>query len=91
MAHFVWLLDTEIRYDIEILSIDRWYWIRIIFIKKSCRKFAPKTSPRPLFYFVKQPKTAIVRNLLKVRYFERGLSKTFKKANFIFSFEPSPF
>ena len=30
-------------------------------------------------------------SLLKVRYFERGLSKSLKKGNFIFSFEPSPF
>ena len=29
--------------------------------------------------------------LLAIRYFERGLSKTFKKVNFIFAFEPSPF
>ena len=29
--------------------------------------------------------------LLKVRYFERGLSKTPKKVNFIFSSETSPF
>ena len=29
--------------------------------------------------------------LLKVRYFERGLSKSLRKVNFIFSFEPSPF
>ena len=28
---------------------------------------------------------------LKIRYFEKGLSKTFKKVNFDFSFEPSPF
>ena len=28
---------------------------------------------------------------LKVRYFERGLSKSLKKGNFIFSFEPSTF
>ena len=27
----------------------------------------------------------------KVRYFKRGLSKTFKKVNFIFSFQPVPF
>ena len=27
--------------------------------------------------------------LLKIRYFERGWSKSLKKANFIFSFEPS--
>ena len=29
--------------------------------------------------------------LLKVRYFERGLSKTFKKVNFIFLSNPVPF
>ena len=29
--------------------------------------------------------------ILKVRYFEKGLSKSLKKGNFIFSAEPSPF
>ena len=29
--------------------------------------------------------------LLKIKYFERGLSKSLKKVNFIFSFKPSPF
>ena len=29
--------------------------------------------------------------LLKVRYFERGLSKTVKKVNFIFLLKPAPF
>ena len=29
--------------------------------------------------------------LLKIRYSERGLSKSLKKVKFIFSFEPSPF
>ena len=29
--------------------------------------------------------------VLKVRYFERGLSKSLKKGNFIFSFDPVPF
>ena len=29
--------------------------------------------------------------LLKIRYFERGLSKTFKKVNFIFFSNPIPF
>ena len=37
----------------------------------------------------KQPLHA--RKFLKIRYFERGLSKSLKKVNFIFSFEPSPF
>ena len=29
--------------------------------------------------------------LLKIRYFEKGLPKSLKKVNLIFSFEPSPF
>ena len=29
--------------------------------------------------------------VLKIRYFEKGLSKSLKKVNFIFSIEPSPF
>ena len=29
--------------------------------------------------------------VLKVRHFERGLSKSLKKGNFIFTFEPSSF
>ena len=42
-----------------------------------------------LLYKVKQPLHA--RNSFKIRYFERGLSKSLKKFNFIFSFEPSLF
>ena len=38
------------------------YQIRNIFMNKSFRKSAPKASPRPLFYFGKQPETAITRN-----------------------------
>ena len=38
---------------------------------------------------LKQPLHAQI--ILKVRYFERGLSKSLKQGNFIFSFEPSPF
>ena len=29
--------------------------------------------------------------ILKIRHFERGLSKSLRKVNLIFSFEPSPF
>ena len=61
-------------------------------MEKSFRKFVPKASPRPLFYFGKQPKTASMQEiLLKIRYSESGLSKTLKKVNFVFSFEPNPF
>ena len=61
-------------------------------MEKSCRKYAPKASPRPLFILVNNPKQPLhARNILKIRYFERGLTKTLKKVNFIFSFQHNPF
>ena len=38
------------------------YQIRNVFIEKSCRECAPKTSPRLLFYFGKQLKKVVVCN-----------------------------
>ena len=63
---------------------------------KSYRNSASKASRRALFFFVKTPKQPFdTRNSLKNKffkiYFERGLSKSLKKVNFIFSFEPIPF
>ena len=44
-----------------------------IFMEKSCRKWAPTASPRPLFILVNNPKQSLhARN----KIFERGLSKT---------------
>ena len=57
-------------------------------MEKSCRKYATTASPRSLFNFGFHCMQEI---LLKIMYFERGLSKSIKKVNFIFSFEPSPF
>ena len=58
--NFVWYLEKKKKYDIETLAIDT-VLIRNIFMEKSYRKCAPKElrSPRLLFYFGKQPKTAI--------------------------------
>ena len=56
---------------------------------KASRKCATNASPRPFFIFVnnlKQPKQI----LFKIRHFERGLSKSLKTFNFIFSFKPIP-
>ena len=52
-------------------------------MEKSCRKFTPNASPRPLFNFGKIPKTAIACK----KFFLR-LSKSTKNINFMFSFEP---
>ena len=60
-------------------------------MEKSCKKCASKASPRPLFNLVNNPKQSLyARNSFKRNSFnfERGLSKSFKKFNFIFSFEP---
>ena len=62
-------------------------------MEKSCRTFAPKASPRPLFYLGKESKKAIAwkKLFIKIRYLGRELSKTFKKVNFIFPVQSSPF
>ena len=52
ITHFVWYLEKEKRYDIEALSLDRVLNKEDV-MEKSCRKFAPEASPRPLFHFVK--------------------------------------
>ena len=51
-------------------------------MEKSCRNCASKASPRPLFYFGKQPKQPL---------HARNSSRKTKKVKFIFSFEPSPY
>ena len=86
ITHFVWYLENEKRYDIKILFIDR-----VLnpdhFVEKSCRKQAPKASPRPLFKFGKYPQNnhCMQEIVLKIRYFERRFSKSLKKLNFTFS------
>ena len=61
-------------------------------MEKSCRKCAPKASPRPLFYFGKQPKTAIAckkffqkQDILKGDY-----QKPFKKLTLFLLLNPVP-
>ena len=62
-------------------------------MEKSFRNYAPKASTRPLLNFGKSPKTAIACKKLfqKIRYFERVLSESLKKVNFIFPFKPNLF
>ena len=63
-------------------------------MEKWCKKCAPKVSPKPLFNFGKyitQNSHCTQEILLKIRYFEGGLSKSLKKVNVIFSFKPSTF
>ena len=59
-------------------------------MKKSCRKFAPKASPRPvLTNNLKQPLHA--KNSFKNKILWEGIIKNLDKVNFSFSFQPSPF
>ena len=61
-----------------------------MFMEKICRKCAPETGSRPLYdfyiynYIYSQ---YIQKNLLEIRYFERGLLKILKKINLIFVFK----
>ena len=52
----VWCFKKEKRYDVETLSIDRVLNKEHFYGKNAHRKCALKASPRPLFYFGKQPK-----------------------------------
>ena len=62
-------------------------------MEKSDRKYAPKATTRSHFNFSKVTKNShcMQKILLKIRYFERGLSKSLKKVNFIFLYNPVPF
>ena len=73
------------------MTIDE-YQIKNISMEKSSRKCVTKASPRLLYNLVNNPKQPLhARNSFKSKIFERGLSESLKKGNFIFSFEPSPF
>ena len=68
--------------------------IKNIFVEKSCKKCAAKVSTRPLYNFSKyitQNSDSMQEILLKVRYFERELSKTLKEGNLFFLSNPAPF
>ena len=55
-------------------------------MEKSCRKFAPKASPWPLFYFGKQPKAAITckKSIWKQDILKGDYQKYFKKLTLLF-------
>ena len=57
------------------------YYIRKKYMEKSCRKCASKASPR---WYTAQNSHCIQEILLKITYFEKGLSKTLKKVYFSF-------
>ena len=56
-------------------------------MKNHAENVHQKLVPGSFFILVNNPK----KILLKIRYLERGLSKTLQKVNFIFSFKPIPF
>ena len=61
-------------------------------MQKSCRKYAPTASPRPLFYFGKiQNSHCMQETPLKIRYFKKRLSKIIKKLTLFFLSKPVPF
>ena len=59
-------------------------------MEKSCRKFAPKASPRPIL--TNNPKQPLhAKNYFKNKILLEGIIKNLDKVNFSFSFKPSPF
>ena len=79
ITHFIWYLEKERRYYIETLSIIN-YWIRIAFIEKSCRKCAPKASPRHHLVLVNDPKQPLhARIFLKNKVFWKRIIKNLWK------------
>ena len=63
------------------------YHIKNNFIRKSCRNHL---VPDPLLILENNPKQPLHAKItLRIKYFERGLSKSLK-VNFVFSLEPSP-
>ena len=60
------------------------------FMGKSCRKCVQKASPRPFLTLVNNSH-CMQKIRLKIRYFERGLAKTFKKLTLFFLSNPVPF
>ena len=61
-------------------------------MEKHAKNVHQKLVPGSSFILVNTQSSHCTQEiLLKIRYFERGLSKTLEKVNFIFSFEPSPF
>ena len=53
ITHSVWYLEKEKWYDTETLSIDGVSNKEYFFMEKSCRKYAAKTGPTPLYNFGK--------------------------------------
>ena len=53
LTHFIWYLEKNKSYGIETLAKEEHFYGKII------QKMCTKASPRLLFYFGKQPKTAI--------------------------------
>ena len=62
-------------------------------MEKSCRKCAPKTSPRLIFYFDKQPKTAIPHKKFfwKVDILKEDYQKPLENLTLFFLLNPVPF
>ena len=80
ITHFVWYLEKEKRYEVETLTIDTDIKLGALnkghFYGKSCRKCAPKASPRSCFILVNSPKQPLhARNSFKNKKFGKGIIK----------------
>ena len=61
-------------------------------MKRSCKNMHQKLVPDSFFLSVNNPSSHCIQGiLLKIRFFERGLSKTPKKVTIFFPLNPFPF
>ena len=92
ITHFVWYLKKEKRYDIEILSIDRVLSKEQFYGKMMQKLYTESESGTPYYFcLITQNSHCMQEIVLKIGYFERRLSETLKKFNFVFYFETNLF
>ena len=85
-------LDKEKRYGIKTLSIDKVLNKEHLLWKNHAENVHQKVVRDPFFILANNPISHCMQEiLLKIRYFERELSKTLKKLTLFFLLSPVPF
>ena len=88
----MWHLEKERSSDIETLAIDTVLNKEHFCEKNHAENVHQKLVPDSFFIFVNTQNNHCMQEIhVKISILKGGLSKTFKKVSFIFSFQPSPF
>ena len=80
------ILRRKLVLILKLGQLIDYYEVRNISMEKVCRKYLPKASPRPLFNFVKRPKTANICKKLfwKWNILKEDDQKTLEKLTWFF-------